>query len=67
MLDVRVRIELCEELVECGDAEGEHEGLVAVVAGAPVSAAERARHRQLRDFLPVAENAELRGSWHYFG
>ncbi|HEX2059540.1 MAG TPA: thiamine pyrophosphate-dependent dehydrogenase E1 component subunit alpha, partial [Thermoanaerobaculia bacterium] len=43
--------ELREELVERGRADGEHEGLIAVVAGAPVALAERARPGQLRHFL----------------
>src|SRR5215212_6818505 len=66
VLDVRVRIELPEEFVERGDAEGEHQGLVAVVAGAPVALAECARPCELRDFLAVAENAELRLAGEHF-
>ncbi|SRR5260221_6233145 len=56
---VGMGIELGEVFVEGGRADGEHEGLVAVVAGPPVAAAEGAGHGQLRHLLAVAEDAEL--------
>src|SRR5262245_10653960 len=52
-------VELREVLRERGRADGEHEGLVAVVAAAPVTLAEGPGHGQLRHFLAVAEDAEL--------
>ena len=58
-LDVRVAVELGEELPEVDDAEGEHPGLVAVIARAPVALLEGAREGELRHFLAVAEYAEL--------
>src|SRR5205085_6360854 len=58
--DVRVRVELSKELVERRGAGREHERLIAVIARAPVTAAECARPCELRDFFPVAKDAELR-------
>ena len=59
VLDVGMRVQLREEFVERADAGGEDEGLIAVVAAAPVALAERARHGQLRDLFAVAEDAEF--------
>src|SRR5581483_1603640 len=57
---IGIRVELREKFIERRRTCGEHEGLIAVIAGAKITVAERARHRQLRDFLAIAENAELR-------
>src|SRR6266536_5936258 len=58
--DIGVGVELPEELVERSHAEGQDEGLIAVIARAPVALAEGARPGELRHFLAVAKNAELR-------
>ena len=57
--DVGVGVELREKFVQRAHAEGEDEGLVAVVAAAPVALAEGAGHGQLRHLFAVAEDAEL--------
>ncbi len=54
-----VGVELGEEALEGRHAGGEHEGLVAVVAGAEVPRAKGLGHRQLGHLLAVAEDAEL--------
>ena len=59
-LRIRVGVELCEVLFEGEGPDREHEGLVAVVARAPVAGAEGPGHRELRDLLAVAEDPELR-------
>jgi hypothetical protein len=56
---IGVLVMLGEELLERKQAEGEHEGLIAVVAGAEVSLFEGVSHGDLCDFLPVAEDAEF--------
>ena len=66
VLDVRIGVELSEEFVECSHPRGEDEGLIAVVAGSPIAFAEGAGHGQLRHFLAVAEDAELRLAGEHF-
>src|SRR4051794_22340428 len=55
-----MRVKLREKLLERRRADGEHERLIAVIAGTEITAPERARHRQLRDLFTVAEDPELR-------
>src|SRR5438105_3532343 len=59
MFDVGIGIELGEQLVERPHPRCEDERLIAVVTGAPVALAKRARHGQLGDFFAVAENPEF--------
>ena len=58
-LEIGVGVELGEELLHGEQAEGHHEGLVTVVAGAEVAGAEGPRQGDLGDLLAVAEDAEL--------
>ncbi len=58
--DIGMGIELREELAHIGHSRSEHEGLIAVVSGAEVSFAERARHGKLGNLLAIAEDSELR-------
>jgi len=57
--DVGIGVELGEELLDGEQAEREHHGLIAVVAGAEVALAQHLRQRQVRHLLAVAEDAEL--------
>ena len=52
--------ELREELLGRGEPERHHEGLVAVVARAPVAGLELRGEGHLRELLPVADDPELR-------
>ena len=55
-----MRIQLREKFLNGVNAGSKHEGLVAVIAGAPIAILEHARHRDLRQLLAIAENAEFR-------
>ena len=52
-------VELGEEAAEVHDPEGEHPGLVPVIARSPVAFLEGSRERQLGDLLAVAEYSEF--------
>ena len=58
-VDVGMCVELREPLLHGQLADGEHEGLVAVISAAPIAGAELLGHAHLRQFLSVAEDAEL--------
>jgi hypothetical protein len=66
MLQVRMGIELREPLLHGEFADREHEGHVAVVPAAPIALAELFGHAHLRQFLAIAEDAELGFSGQYF-
>src|SRR5882672_6933039 len=53
-------VELREVLRQIGQPDREHEGLVAVVAGPPVTRAEGVRHAELSDLLALARDAKGR-------
>src|SRR5258708_13125452 len=57
-LQVGIAVQLSEEGADVGHPRRPHERLVPVVPGAPVARAERLGHRELGDFLAVAEDAE---------
>jgi len=59
VLHVGVRVKLGKKFLDARGPEGEHPGLVTIVAGAPVAFVEDARHGKLGDFLAVAKNTEL--------
>jgi hypothetical protein len=56
VLEIGVRVELTEEFREIGRFQSQHEGLVAVITGAPIPFAEGAGHRQLSDLFSVAKD-----------
>ncbi len=56
---VGVGVELRKELLRGHPPQGEHQGLVAVIAGAEVARAEGVGQGHLGHFLAVAEDAEL--------
>ena len=58
--DVRVGVELREVLREIRQADGEHEGLVPVVARPPIARPERARHAELGDLFALPGDAKGR-------
>ena len=57
-VEVRVAVQLGEERAHIRHARRPHEGLVAVVARAPVARTERFGHRELGDLFAVAEDSE---------
>ena len=66
MLHVGMGVKLGKILLDVDHAEGEHPGLVAVVARAPVAFAEGAGDGHLGDFLAVAKDAEFGFSAQHF-
>jgi hypothetical protein len=57
--DIGVGVELGKKSLDVDYAEGEHPGLVAVVAGAPIAFLEGARDGKLGDFFAIAEDAKF--------
>ena len=60
-----MRIELSEELLDVAFSDGEHEGLITVVTGPPVSLSEGFGHGQLGHFFAVTKDSKLRFSGQY--
>jgi len=58
-MKVGVGVQLGEKFLDTGFADGEHEGLAAIVTDAEVSLSERFGHGDLWDFLAIAKNAEF--------
>ncbi len=58
-IQIGVSVELRKKGLEIEDPEGMHPGLVAVIAGAPITFAEGARNGQLGYFLAIAKNAKF--------
>jgi hypothetical protein len=56
---VSVGIQLGKEIAKLKHTQGMDPGLVTVITGAPIPFPEGARHGELRQFLAVAEDAEL--------
>ena len=56
---VGMRVKLREELLKREQVQGEHPGLVAVIARAPVAFLKSMGDGELGQFLAVAEDAEL--------
>jgi hypothetical protein len=52
-------VKLSKELIQRQDSEGEHERLIAIVAGTEVSFPECMSEGYLSDFLAVAKNPEF--------
>src|SRR5437879_904790 len=57
---MRVAVELGKEFAHVGHPRRPHEGLVAVIAGAPVARTKCLGHRDLGDLFAVSEDAEGR-------
>jgi hypothetical protein len=56
---IRVGVQLGKELLNRGEAGGEHKGLVAVISRPEISGLEELGHGHLGHFLAIAENAEF--------
>ena len=60
MRKVRVGVKGRKIFLDIEEVEGHHEGLVAVVAAAPIPGAQEFRKCNLGEFLSVAEDAKFR-------
>ncbi len=63
---VGMSVKLGEKLLQGGHPSGQGQGLVAVIARAPIAGLESVGHGDLRQLLAVAEDAELGLAAHHF-
>ena len=66
MVNVRIRVQLGKKVVKINYAQGQHQGLVAVVPCPEIPFAECFGHGHLGNFLAVAKDAEFGPAFHDF-
>src|SRR5690606_24091942 len=58
-VDIGVRVQLCEVLLNRELTDGKHESLIPVITGTMIPFAKHFGHRDLRHLFSIAKNAKL--------